>query len=222
MHAATTEAKQALKRRLRGLYAVTPDIGDTDDLVARVDAAIRGGAAAIQYRNKTADVSLRAMQAQALSKLCRGRALFFVNDHPALAARVGADGVHLGMHDGGIDVARERIGSSMVVGMSCYASEPRANAAVAIGADYVAFGSFFDSSVKPDAHRARPDVLQQARALEVPIVAIGGITAANAASLFAAGADAVAVISDVFARPTLAEVEAAARAIAALAPAGSA
>jgi thiamine-phosphate pyrophosphorylase len=204
--------RRARARRLGGLYAVTPDIADTGELVARVEAALDGGASAIQYRNKTADPARKRAQAAALARVHALRGgLFIVNDDAALAAAVGADGVHLGEDDGGIAAARELLGPERIIGVSCYDDFERACAGVAAGADYVAFGSFFPSSVKPGARRAAVELLGRAASLGVPVVAIGGITAENAAGLQRAGAHAVAVISAVF---DAADVETAARAIA--------
>ena len=204
--------RQARARSLVGLYAVTPDIVDTAILIARVGAALAGGASAIQYRSKTMDVSLKHAQAEALARVIAARGgLFIVNDDAALAAAVDADGVHLGEDDGSIAAAREILGPERIIGISCYDQFKLAEAAVAAGADYVAFGSFFASSVKPDARRADVALLGRGAALKVPVVAIGGITAENAGELKRAGADAVAVISAVFDAP---DVEAAARAIA--------
>jgi len=210
MSAAATDDSAALRRvrarRLAGLYAVTPDLADTADLVARVEAAITGGASAIQYRNKTADAALARAQASALARVHAARgALYFVNDDPMLAAAVGADGVHVGEDDGAIAAARAIVGPDRLVGVSCYNDLDLARAAVAAGADYVAFGSFFLSTVKPDALRAELSLLRDASSLGVPVVAIGGIDAGNAGDLFAAGADAVAVISAVFATGDVAD-----------------
>lgn len=202
--------RRARAQRLAGLYAVTPDLADTSDLVARVEAALAGGATAIQYRNKHADAALMRAQAAALARVHATRGgLFIVNDNAALAAEVDADGVHVGEGDGSIVAARETIGPDRIIGVSCYDDFARAEAAVAAGADYVAFGSFFASRVKPGARRADIALLERARHLGVPVVAIGGITAQNARALERAGADAVAVISAVFDAP---DVEAAARA----------
>ena len=214
MHAAATDPAPVAVRpaaRLRGLYAVTPDIADTRDLVARVRAAIDGGAAAIQYRNKTATAALRFEQAQALAAACRDRALLIVNDDAELAAQVGADGVHVGDGDADVATARRHVGTGVIVGASCYDDLALAAARVREGADYVAFGSFFASRVKPAARHADIALLRTARTLGVPVVAIGGIDAANAPALFAAGADAVAVISDVFAHARADDVARAAR-----------
>jgi thiamine-phosphate pyrophosphorylase len=208
-------AREKRACRVAGLYAVTPDSADTQTLVANVVAAVEGGARVVQYRNKTLDARARREQAQALAatRTVR-RALFIVNDDPDLARDVDADGVHLGEDDGSIANARARVGTDRIIGVSCYDDPDRARAAVAAGADYVAFGSFFASPIKPDARHARIELLAHARSLGVPVVAIGGITAANAGVLIDAGADAVAVISDVFAHENVADVQRAAAAIA--------
>lgn len=187
-------------RAVRGLYAVTPDTADTDRLVAQVESAITGGARLIQYRNKAADPTLRLAQARALKAVCeRLGAALVVNDHLDIALACEADGVHLGGDDGSIAQARAALGTGRLLGVSCYRSVELAVAAVRDGADHVAFGSFFLSRVKPGAVRAPVDLLAQAkRTLDVPVVAIGGITADNAPPLVAAGADALAVISAVF------------------------
>ena len=216
MSKAVTDAplllRRARARRLVGLYAVTPDLADTTVLIARVEAALEGGACAIQYRNKSADPVQRSVQAAALARVHASRGgLFIVNDDAALAAAVGADGVHLGEDDPGIAAARDLVGPGRIIGISCYDDFERAEAAVAAGADYVAFGSFFASSVKPGARRADIALLGRAKSLGVPVIAIGGITADNAGDLRRAGAHAVAVISAVFHAP---DVTSAARAIA--------
>jgi thiamine-phosphate pyrophosphorylase len=191
---------------IAGLYALTPDLLDTDELIVRVTAAIAGGAAAVQYRNKIASPPLRRAQALALRDLCAARGItFIVNDDVNLAYAVDADGVHLGRDDASLSHARRRLGTTAIIGASCYDSLERAAAAVAAGADYVAFGSFFPSTVKPDAARVEPSLLTAAKArLNVAAVAIGGITPATAPALIAAGADALAVITAVFDAPDVA------------------
>ena len=220
MHAARTDApaaRRARATRVRGLYAVTPDVADTDLLLRKVTAALDGGASVVQYRNKTADAGTRAGQARALAALCtRREALFIVNDDIDIAAEVGADGVHVGEDDAQITVARDRLGSDRLIGASCYDDLRRAHAAVAAGADYVAFGSFFPSSSKPIARRADVALLSRARPLGVPVVAIGGITSKNAPALIDAGASAVAVIADIFGYDDPADITRAASRLAAL------
>lgn len=189
--------RQARRRAIKGLYAITPDEPDTAKLLQQVEQALRGGASILQYRNKRADAALQLAQAVALRQLTRQYgATFIVNDDVQLARTVSADGVHLGATDGDIAVARGVLGKGRLIGASCYNRAPLAVEAVRQGADYVAFGAFFPSSVKPDAVAADVSVLRNAHnALKVPIVAIGGITLENGSQLVAAGADALAVIS---------------------------
>jgi thiamine-phosphate pyrophosphorylase len=196
---------------ISGLYALTPDLLDTDELIARVTAAIAGGAAALQYRNKIASPPLRRAQALALRDLCAAQGtIFIVNDDVNLAYAVDADGVHLGRDDVPLPRARQRLGSTAIIGASCYDSLERAAAAVAAGADYVAFGSFFPSTIKPDAVRVEAALLTAAKVRwNVATVAIGGITPATAPALIAAGADALAVLTALFDAP---DVTAAAKA----------
>ena len=196
----------------RGLYAISD--GPRPDLLAAVKAALRGGAALLQYRDKTADSARRAFEARALRELCaRFEVPFIVNDDVELALAVGADGVHLGEDDGEIAAARARLGAGAIIGASCYDSLARARQLAAAGADYLAFGAFFASPTKPNARRATPDLLREAKPLGLPLVAIGGITPDNAPPLVEAGADFLAVISGVFAQ---ADPEAAARSYATL------
>lgn len=187
--------------RINGLYAVTPDLADTVVLLAKARAALAGGARLVQYRNKTTDDNLRREQATALRALCRRHgAILIINDHVELALALDADGVHVGADDIAVADARTRLGEGKIIGVSCYDDLLRAQVAAAQGADYVAFGSFFASSVKPDAVRAPLSILQAAkRQLGLPVVAIGGITLDNAGGLIEAGADAVAVMSALFA-----------------------
>ena len=193
------------QRIIHGLYAVTPDISDTNVLLRRVRLALQGGAQVLQYRNKTADAALKLAQAQALGQLAREfKTTFIVNDDAQLAAQVDADGVHLGGEDGSVAAARALLGSSRIIGVSCYNRLSLAHEAVRQGADYVAFGAFFSSSVKPGAVKADLALLQAAREeLDVPIVAIGGITLQNAASLIETGAEAVAVITALWNAPDI-------------------
>lgn len=187
-------------KRIDGLYAVTPDLADTALLVGKVQSVLAGGARFLQYRNKTADDDRRRGQAVALLKVCRhyGAALI-INDDVELARGLGADGVHVGADDAAIGVARARLGSEKIIGASCYNDLDRAQSAAMQGADYIAFGSFFASRIKPSAARAQLSLLPCARRFGLPVVAIGGITLDNAGELIAAGADAVAVISALFA-----------------------
>ena len=209
--------RRARARRIAGLYAITPDLADVADLAARVGAALAGGAAAVQYRNKTADAACRRDAGRgARADPRRARRALHRQRRPR--ARRGGRRRRRARGRGRRrrrDGARDRRSRSHRRRLLLRRFRAQAQAAVAAGADYVAFGSFFPSTVKPDARRADIELLAQARIFAVPVVAIGGITAANAPTLFRAGADAVAVISAVFDAP---DVEAAARAIAAACP----
>lgn len=195
-----------------GLYAITD--GPRDDLLAAVEAALRGGAAVLQYRDKTQSAARRLAEAHRLRELCSAaHAAFIVNDDVELALAVGADGVHLGEDDGDVAGARAHLGAHAIIGVSCYDSIERARKLAAAGADYLAFGAFHPSPSKPAARRAAPALLAAAQSLGLPRVAIGGITRDNARSLIDAGADFVAVVSGVFASD---DIEAAARGYVAL------
>jgi len=197
-------------RRVAGLYAVTPDEPDTRVLADKVRRALAGGARAVQFRNKSANPALRREQAAALFALCREAGVpFIINDDLDLALAIDADGVHLGRDDPDIARARATLGPGKLLGASCYDRIELALAACANGADYVALGSAFPSATKPSATRAPLSLFREVRArIDLPIVAIGGITPENAPSVIEAGADAVAVISALFDRP---DIQAAAR-----------
>jgi len=196
---------------LAGLYVLTDErLGE--NLLPAVAAALAGGARLVQYRDKSADPARRLEEARSLRRLTRKRgARLIVNDDPELASAVAADGVHLGRDDPDPGRARRLLGPRAVIGVSCYDSLAQARAAVAAGADYVAFGSVYPSPTKPGAVRAPLPLFAAAKdELAVPLCAIGGITAGNAAAVAAAGADLLAVVSAVV---FAADPEAAARAI---------
>lgn len=192
-----------LQPRIEGLYAITPDVADTADLVALIQQALASGARLVQYRNKTADATLRLEQAQALVNLCRKfKVPLIINDHLDLAIEVGAEGVHVGREDASVTAARRRLGSGKIVGVSCYNRLESAIEAERQGADYVAFGAFFVSATKPGAVTAPIGLLSQAKQkLHVPVVAIGGITPHHAAELIRQGADAIAASNALFGTP---------------------
>lgn len=186
-----------------GLYALTPDDNLLPRLAALVESALKGGVKWVQYRNKMAPVALRRAQAAELLRLCRAYgAKLIVNDDVWLAIEIGADGVHLGRDDipgGGLATARDALGPKRILGVSCYDDLARAEVAVDAGADYIAIGSVFASVSKPQATRASLETLVEAKQrFAVPVVAIGGITVKNAQQVIAAGADMLAVLSDLF------------------------
>ncbi|MDZ7595722.1 MAG: thiamine phosphate synthase [Thiobacillus sp.] len=188
-----------------GVYAITPETADTEHLLIQVEAALAGGVAAVQYRDKSDDVARRHEQASELVALCRPFGVpLIVNDDLRLADLCDADGVHLGRDDASLREARIILGKDKIIGASCYQSLELALAAQAAGADYVAFGSFFASPTKPAAGRASLDLLRDAAPLiHLPLVAIGGITLANAPQLLDAGADSLAVLSALFDTPNI-------------------
>ncbi|GAB3548039.1 thiamine phosphate synthase [Noviherbaspirillum agri] len=200
---------------MRGLYLVTPDWDDTQKMLDVTEAGLRGGAALVQYRHKTADAQLRKEQAAALQALCRryGRP-FIVNDFIDLCLELDADGIHVGGTDTAVAEVRAAVGSDKIVGSSCYGSMDLARSAWQAGASYVAFGGFYPSRVKKYEVTTPPAIVAQAKTeIPLPNVVIGGMTHENSAPLVAQGADMVAAISSVYMAD---DPEAAARAFAAL------
>jgi thiamine-phosphate pyrophosphorylase len=192
------------RRLLRGVYAITDDaLLPPDLLLIRVEAALRAGLALLQYRSKQGSESERLQQARALVDLCRRYDTpLLINDDVPLCQAVGAAGVHLGQRDQGLAQARRQLGPDAIIGITCHDQIALARQAQAAGASYVAFGRFFASQTKPSASPADIAILPQARReLDIPVVAIGGITAENGAALIAAGADMLAVIHALFAFP---------------------
>jgi thiamine-phosphate diphosphorylase len=184
---------------IAGLYVIIDPSACGDRAPVDVaHAALDGGATIIQWRDKLRDKGDQLGDARAIRELCRrSRALFIVNDHVDLALAVQADGVHLGQHDLPIDVARPIAGDAMIIGVSTNNAE-EARVAEVNGADYVAVGSIFPTSSKDVTRAANLERISEVkRAVGIPVVAIGGINAANIASVVAAGADAAAVISAV-------------------------
>lgn len=189
--------------KISGLYAITPDSDDTEKLCQMVEASILGGARIVQYRNKVANSAQRLAQASALIPVCRKHQIpFIINDHLDLFLQIDADGIHIGGDDGNIAAIKQKIGPNKILGVSCYTEFNRAVEAEKQGADYVAFGACFPSNTKPNAPRAELNLFAQATSLNVPAVAIGGITLENAGSVIHAGASAIAVIGELFNRDT--------------------
>ena len=190
---------------IKGLYAITPEDSDTAALLDKAARALRGGAAVLQYRSKSENAALKHAQAAELLALCRTfQVPLMINDDLRLATLIDADGVHLGQADASLHEARINLGPDKIIGVSCYQDLDRAVQLAAQGADYVAFGSFYPSTTKPQARPCPLALLTQAKAkLQVPVVAIGGITAENASALIQAGADAVAVITALFEAPDI-------------------
>lgn len=185
---------------MQGLYLVTPNWDDTERLLAVTEQALGAGVALLQYRHKDASPALRAEQGAALLALCRRHGVpLIINDHVDLCRALDADGIHVGGTDATLAEVRAAVGPDKIVGASCYGDLPRALAAQAAGASYVAFGGFYPSRVKQYAVTTAPSILDEARAvITVPSVVIGGMTPENAAPLVARGTDMVAAISSVY------------------------
>jgi thiamine-phosphate pyrophosphorylase len=188
---------------IRGLCAVTADDPLLPRLSALVKAALDGGAPFVQYRNKMASRPLRRAQAAEMLRICHAvGAKLIVNDDVWLAVEIGADGAHLGRDDapgGSLAAARDALGPKRILGVSCYNELARGEEAAEAGADYLAFGSVFPSRTKPGAVRAPLELLGEARRrFGLPVAAIGGISLDNAPQVIDAGADMLAVVSDLF------------------------
>ncbi len=185
--------------RIRGLYLIT-DHGER--LTERVQSAIDGGVAVVQFRSKLHPAAEVVSLGEELKRLCNEAGIpFIVNDDPALAHRLDADGVHLGQEDGNPAAARELLGAGKIIGISTHNLE-EARRAEAAGADYIGFGAMYPSTSKNVTYLPGPDTLAEIRPkIGLPVVAIGGITRDNASSVIDSGADAVAVISAVLDHP---------------------
>ncbi len=183
---------------LRGLYAITPDETDAARLVGLVARALDGGVDALQFRVKGGSTAQREDLARAVKALADAAGVpLLVNDDVGLALAIDAAGVHVGRDDGDPREIRARIGPDRWLGVSCYDDLERARSMIGV-ADHVGFGSVFASSTKPQAVRAPLGLFGRARALGLSTVAIGGIDRTNARLPIEAGADAVAVIGDLF------------------------
>lgn len=192
---------------IKSLYAITDSqLMPGPALAAGVAAALEGGCRLVQYRDKSSNQMQRLADARQLLELCQNfGATLIINDDVQLAKMAGAHGVHLGQEDGSPREARAILGPDAIIGVTCHASLTLAQQAVEQGADYVAFGRFFPSNTKPDAPPAPLTLLTEARNAfkSIPIVAIGGITLQNGASVLAAGADILAVSHSLFAAPDI-------------------
>jgi thiamine-phosphate pyrophosphorylase len=186
--------------QIKGLYAVTPDTLSTELLCEQVKQALQGGASLVQYRNKAADVGLRLRQATALLALCRSfNVPLIINDHLDLCAQIDADGLHIGATDCDLGAARRLLGEHKIIGASCYNRLDSALEAQQQGASYVAFGACFGSGTKPNAVNAPLSLFAEAKQkIQIPLVAIGGITMENAPQVIQAGASAISVVGALF------------------------
>jgi len=186
---------------MRGLYIVTPDMDDTAKLLDLTEKALKGGAALVQYRHKTATPELRREQATALQALCkRYKRPFIINDFIDLCNELDADGIHVGGTDESVAKVRAAVGPNKIVGASCYGDMDLVRAAYQAGASYVAFGGFYPSRIKKYPVTTELDIVSEMKAEipSLPSCAIGGINLENAVPLVARGVDMIAVISSVY------------------------
>jgi thiamine-phosphate pyrophosphorylase len=196
------QRRQALLQRMTrtGLYLVTDDRLEADDLVRRLEAALQAGADVVQLRDKRDDRAAVAAVGRRVAECCRAAgALFIVNDDARLAVELDADGIHVGQEDQPPSIVRAIVGPNRLVGLSVSHLHEADTAATDRDVDYIGFGALFVTPTKPDAEPAGPEMLVEARRrVRFPIVGIGGVTSENLAAAFEAGADSVAVVSAVF------------------------
>jgi thiamine-phosphate pyrophosphorylase len=192
---------------IKGLYAITPDSADLNTLIQKTQLAIEGGAFMVQYRSKIQDRDVKMQQCAAILRLCRDYKIpCIVNDDVDMCRILEADGVHLGEKDDNIAEVRRILGEDAIIGSSCYDQLNRAKQAQKEGASYVAFGAMFETSSKPNAPRATLELLREAKSqIQIPIVAIGGITVNNAHDVIKTGIDAIAVITSLYDAKTIKE-----------------
>lgn len=191
---------------MKGLYVITSEEHvASGSLPEVVEKALIGGASVVQFRDKRPARSPVDDQLMEIHGLCRDYgALMIVNDDVELARSVNADGVHLGRDDMKLAHAREYLRGNKVIGVSCYNDTERVGSMIQSGADYIALGSFYSSSTKPGATPVTIDTLKHVRQMtNLPLVAIGGITAENGGALVEAGADMLAVVNGVFGHPDI-------------------
>lgn len=197
-------------RPLCRLYLITPpEIDDVDAFAQTLDDALSGGdVASLQIRLKdragkaAPDEHIRALARKILRPAQDRGVAVLINDRPDLAAELEADGVHIGQTDTPLREARRILGADAIIGVTCHNSRHLALEAGEAGADYVAFGAFFPTDTKTPLAQADPEILTWwQQMIELPCVAIGGITVDNAAAIARAGADFVAVSAGVWRHP---------------------
>jgi thiamine-phosphate pyrophosphorylase len=191
-----------MNKSLHGLYVITDQqLMPEHRFNSMAEAALSAGACLIQYRDKSRNADKRLKQARELRRLCNQyNALLIINDDIELTKNSNADGIHIGKDDASLKEVRKQLGAEYIIGVSCYNNSSLALRAIENGADYIAFGSFFGSQIKPDAPRADSRLITQIKTSHnTPVCCIGGIDRTNCNQLISQGADMLAVISDVFA-----------------------
>jgi len=190
-----------MKKTLSGLYAITDEsLMPVSEFTSMAEAALSSGVKIIQYRDKSHNSEKKIKQAYELRVLCdKYNAILIINDDIGLAIKSNADGVHIGKDDGAINETRKHLGPDKIIGVSCYNKIKLAEQAIKEGADYIAFGSFFGSTIKPDAPKAEVQLISIIKnRYDIPVCCIGGITTKNCHNLLSEKADMLAVISELF------------------------
>jgi len=190
-----------MNKKLTGLYAITDEsLMPVNVFQSMAEAALASGAKIIQYRDKSHDAEKRIKQANELRDLCnKYNAILIINDDIELTLKSNADGIHLGKDDTSIHAARKRLGPNKIIGVSCYNKTSLAEKAIKDGVDYIAFGSFFGSSIKPDAPKADAQLIATIKKHHAtPVCCIGGITTKNCGELLSEKADMLAIITELF------------------------
>lgn len=188
-------------QNLTGLYVIADaECIGTDEIISKTEKVLAADVKIIQYRDKVNSQKARYKVAEQLRKLTHEHeCLLLINDDAQLAKSIDADGVHLGKDDISVKQARKLLGKNKIIGASCYTQIENAQTAINASANYIAFGSFYPSTTKPNAPRADIELITKTKKqFDTPVCAIGGITPKNATKLLNAGADMIAVISAVF------------------------
>jgi thiamine-phosphate pyrophosphorylase len=190
-----------MKKNLSGLYVITDKkLIERDNFIEAVEKSIKGGARIVQLREKETFYDEIILLAKELLKVTKKYDVpLIINDSPEIARETGADGVHLGGDDTSIDNARSLLGSEAIIGVSCYNQIERGLNAIKSGADYVAFGTPYNTPTKPDREPTSIEILNKAvNLINIPVFAIGGITKDNAKPILETGVDGIAVVTSVF------------------------
>lgn len=185
---------------MQGIYAITPDEDNDELLCNKVLAAIKGGIRIIQYRHSTASTDMLLRQALLMAAICHEHnTTLIINNRVDIAKTCSAAGVHLGVNDTSIATARSQLGQKALIGMTCHDSLKLANAAKKSGANYIGMGAIFLSPTKPNASRCSLEKLRQTKKnIDIPLVAIGGITIDNIPTVISTGVNCIAMASGLF------------------------
>ena len=185
---------------ISGIYAITPDWIDTDQLIKKTEEVLTAGVNLIQYRNKIATNNQKLSQAKKIKALCDYyKTSLIINDDIELCRILKADGIHLGENDSTIDEVRNKLGDQVIVGISCYSDLTRVRKMLATNCNYIAVGACYPTTTKPDApHASKSFILDVLKITTKPVVAIGGINLHNCEPLLKLGVNSLAMINSIF------------------------